>query len=552
MDTRVYFHVVLSLGAVLATVCGFFFYSRDICEAVVYCNHEELGCLYLITEDLAEREDAKGSSTQFRLEAFRDVECFHLKRALYSYIYELRDLLGGPRPSSECLRSKTVSSPSPQSAGGGGAMRSPERQRREVPPPDAEDPPAAEAHATPTPQYGLHITKILEAETLDDLKTYLEIFSFCLTSCLTPGDLSSGACELLASALRHLETQESFLNSRKSQTRRATGSGRAALSTSDDDSETWSDFDFVSEDGDRTCRSESCPGRRNDGPGQPMTAQRSQRRRRLNRPRADQLVELDHAKTVCLRQLRWLKTVVPTWAARSKSYQAHLSLVLHATRVSQLTNYLIIFSNLEPDPDGKFPVTLSSLTECLEELHVLQRVNHSLYGPSARCCGSADPGATGGQGHGASPLSSHEISSSLASYFQRQAGGKLHSKFERPAGQTGGRKAGSRHLGQGASAVKRKLLAAQLEEEIASNLHKTRNEGDAWLLETPVSKETGSRQFPADGEVVTPSAKASTLGNGRKGMALAYPVAAQSQAICCFLGDFFSKPPMLEVRFVGL
>ncbi|PHJ21157.1 hypothetical protein CSUI_005005, partial [Cystoisospora suis] len=30
--------------------------------------------------------------------------------------------------------------------------------------------------------------------------------------------------------------------------------------------------------------------------------------------RVDQLLELDQAKAVCLRQLRWLKKVVPTWA----------------------------------------------------------------------------------------------------------------------------------------------------------------------------------------------------------------------------------------------
>ncbi|EPR63231.1 putative transmembrane protein [Toxoplasma gondii GT1] len=80
-----YFHFVLSLGAILATICGFVFYSKDMfgdtlsllhvntgsspylniwfvvfldsimliflpsSGVVVYGNHKELGCLYLIT-----------------------------------------------------------------------------------------------------------------------------------------------------------------------------------------------------------------------------------------------------------------------------------------------------------------------------------------------------------------------------------------------------------------------------------------------------------------------------------------------------------------------
>lgn len=53
---------------------------------------------------------------------------------------------------------------------------------------------------------------------------------------------------------------------------------------------------------------------------------------------------------------------------RSGAYQTHLSLVLGATRVTELTNYLIILAHLQPDPEGKFPVTLASLTVSRDSL----------------------------------------------------------------------------------------------------------------------------------------------------------------------------------------
>ncbi|PHJ18084.1 hypothetical protein CSUI_008095, partial [Cystoisospora suis] len=145
---------------------------------------------------------------------------------------------------------------------------------------------------------------------------------------------------------------------------------------------------------------------------------------------------------------------------RGGAYQTHLSLVLRATRVTELTNYLIILAHLQPDPEGKYPVTLASLTECLEELQILQRLNEDrlqlspspsssplsgdLSLPLSSSSTATKPSklhdkATGlagghsGQNPSSSsssnplalPLTAHEISSNLTSFFQRQTGSLL-------------------------------------------------------------------------------------------------------------------------------
>nr|CEL70672.1 TPA: hypothetical protein BN1204_063550 [Neospora caninum Liverpool] len=467
---------------------------------------------------------------------------------LYAYISELRALLGTPHTGSEGVSLKSMS---PRQTGIGTDW-SPDRRHE-----SADIPVEHTGRDSAHPQYKLHIMKILEAETVGDLEAYLEVFSLCLNLCITPGDLSSNACELLASALRHLEKQEKRRSAPKTlQAQGKDGAGdscedpalsrrgkgkadggsceaearkhenslspaKSARSHAGDhaDRTPWygSEGDSLSDSGlstdcefgwEETCR-RGGPHSRTERTRQ--TCLRGPRRRRRLQPRPDQLLELDHAKTVCLRQLRWLKTAVPAWATRSKSYQSHLSLVLRATSVPQLTNYLIIFSNLEPDPDGKFPVTLASLTECLEELHVLQHLDQPPF-----TSGGQSESVAANPLHTQLPLTPHEISSNLASFFQRQAGGRPHAKPERPLGHLGGRKASGRHVGQGA-VTKKRLLAAQLEDEVVSNLRKTRRQGDAWLLDSPTaSKNVDTRRPSADEELATPSGSAAA-GTGRKG-----------------------------------
>ncbi|EPT24887.1 hypothetical protein TGME49_246770 [Toxoplasma gondii ME49] len=481
-------------------------------------------------------ECATGYTRQFNLEAFRYLECFHLKRMLYAYLSELRDLLGDSRTSSESASVKSASRS--QTSCEAGAEDSPERRH------ESADTPVAGPTGDSHPQYKVHIMKILEAETVDDLEAYLEVFSVCLNLCITPGDLSSNACELLASALCHLEKKEQKEDPQK--TLQALGQDGAVASCvagtqkidensvgfpqsaaarvgrghkpTDHTLEFEKDVekDFLS---DSDLSTDSAGGetgcmRRLARSGVSRGLLQGPRKRRRMQPRPDQLLELDHAKIVCLRQLRWLKTVVPTWAARSRSYQAHLSLVLHATSVPQLTNYLIIFSNLEPDPDGKLPVTLASLTECLEELHVLQHLDRGACSSSSE----ADPAGAAVASAMQLPVTPQEISNNLASFFQRQAGGRTHAKLERPAGHFG-RKASGRHGGQGA-VTKKRLLAAQLEEEIVSNLQKTWRQGDAWLLDFSNAKHADSRRPSADGDDPSAPCGRATTGSGRKGSTL--------------------------------
>lgn len=79
---------------------------------------------------------------------------------------------------------------------------------------------------------------------------------------------------------------------------------------------------------------------------------------------------LERAKLVCLQHLHWLRQLVPSWSG--KAYQVHMAAILGACDLADLTIYLIIFANLEPDVENQFPVTVASLMECLEELQIVQ------------------------------------------------------------------------------------------------------------------------------------------------------------------------------------
>lgn len=62
-------------------------------------------------------------------------------------------------------------------------------------------------HLTKLPCFRTHITNLLEAESIDELGPYLDLFSYCLLHCMTPGDLPPDACHLLSLALQHLEAE---------------------------------------------------------------------------------------------------------------------------------------------------------------------------------------------------------------------------------------------------------------------------------------------------------------------------------------------------------
>ncbi|KAL8433498.1 hypothetical protein Efla_005452 [Eimeria flavescens] len=346
--------------------------------------------------------------------------------------------------------------------------------------------------------FSSHVLNILDACELADLGPYLEIFSVCLRQGPLPRCLSAAARGLMLEALEALEASGFSVHVRavcrqlsrvvRTLRRRDTlfppstlscngplpSSSSCGLSSSCTCSSSGSSGNSSS----RSC----CSGRGGPEPLPRPAAAGGREDAELadlwvnaslddpeaeadtrGRPHAEVCRGIDRSheyllrcKLKILRQLRALRRLAPVWASRERAYEYHLDAVVAARSPAELWCYLVIFSSLQSDPDGKYPVSVSSLLGCLRELRLLQ-------------CGELQETAAS-----TLPVTQAELTQCLAASSTKRM-------CEAAAGG-GGHHGPRKHASRSASAAslpalatrgqKHRLLSPQLDAEVNLNLQR--------------------------------------------------------------------------------